>query len=310
MTRWNVRPTLASAFSACSKGTSRRSSVTGASWNCGSKMKFTPATRPRAWYTSRRLALRNERPSGSRASGPRARPGSARSRARSLTCCHRAGRGCRPAARASTSVSPAARPPRRGSGPGPAAAPPAPPCSRPRPASRRAARACSSAARSRARSRRRRYRRLSGASGRPGSTRAPRGPSPGALGLLARPGRRRTRAAGQPPRPAAAGRAPHPVDHLHARGTWKRNSPSEAQVLADVLEHEPALVALRRRAPRWRGCGRPRPRRGRRAPPRGRPSRREAAGAAGRRGAGSRPTVNSRAGSRRGPESSSAGMPR
>ena len=47
-TRWKVRPTLPSAFSACSKGTSRRSMVTVVSWNEGSKTKFTPAARPRA----------------------------------------------------------------------------------------------------------------------------------------------------------------------------------------------------------------------------------------------------------------------
>ncbi len=49
VTRWKVRPAVPSAERACSKPTSRRSRVTGWSWNCGSKTKFTPAARPRVW---------------------------------------------------------------------------------------------------------------------------------------------------------------------------------------------------------------------------------------------------------------------
>jgi hypothetical protein len=87
VTRKNVRVAPATVFNASSSVAFRRSTVSGASRNAGSKMRLTPANRLMAVNTSRLPASRKVSDAGILTPWGRSSPGGGKSRARSMSVC-------------------------------------------------------------------------------------------------------------------------------------------------------------------------------------------------------------------------------
>ena len=225
-TRWNVRPTLASAVRACSKGTSRRSMLIV--WSTGTRGRRRSSRPPRAPARGRsRAGWRCGRrgPSGSFAPGPRSRPGRLRSRTRSFRACTEAPG---PMPRWWRSASSMSWPSVVESGLRSRASLNSSSASlcRPRERSRRPARACSSDARRRARSRALAVVRVVGVVlERLGVLEHGLVVVPAALGLLAEAEGGRRRAPRQRHGEEDRG-GPHPETTSTPFGTWNRNSAS------------------------------------------------------------------------------------